>query len=68
MDIPFSTPDVYLTFNKITQKKTMFYGKDNQIETLYIGEKQNTKNKHSLIRVYNKLKDLYKKGKVELYS
>ena len=68
MDIPFYTSEVYETFENVTPTKVLFYWKNNEVETLYIWKKRTTENKFSLIRVYNKLKDIYKKWKEKDYS
>lgn len=67
MDIPFRTTEVYETFENVRPTKTLFYWTNNEVETFYIGKKQSTENKHSLIRVYNKLLDIHKKWKEKEY-
>lgn len=68
MDIPFHTTEVYETFWEIKPIKTLFYWTNNEVETFYIGAKKTTENKYALIRVYNKLKDIHRNGKEEIYS
>lgn len=68
MDIPFHTTEVYETFGEVKPIKTLFYWTKNRVETFYIGAKKTTENKYTLIRVYNKLKDIHKNGKEKLYA
>lgn len=59
---------VLWNFEKLKQKWATFNGKNWEVETQYFWEKQTTKNKRQLIRVYDKQADIYARGKVKLYA
>ncbi len=63
---PIST--ILKGFSKLTQKGALFFGKDGNVETYYIGNKKSSENKRSLIRIYNKKEDIFKKWKNRLYQ
>lgn len=54
-------------FKTLEQKGANFYGHNGQVETQYIWEKKSSKNKRSLIRIYNKIADILGKWKNRLY-
>lgn len=55
-------------FKDLSQRGATFNWKNWEVETRYIGEKQTTKNKRQLIRIYDKQVDIYSKGKVKLFA
>lgn len=57
-DIKISMEDFENTLCKIQQKSAIFKWTQWENETIYIGEKKNTKNKRNIIRIYNKIQDL----------
>lgn len=63
MDCKLSIKSVYKQFNELKQKWSKFYGWKWKLQTYYIWEKDKKKNRSYLIRVYDKLADIYKKGK-----
>lgn len=56
------------SLHNINQKWAIFIGGNGKIETRYIWEKCNSKNKRHLIRIYDKIKDILHKKKHTLYS
>lgn len=50
------------------QKGASFYNSVGDLETYYIWEKKNTKNRRILIRIYDKIADIMQKQKQELYG
>ena len=67
LDITQPIDEVLRTFKDINQIGSKFYWVGGQIETVYIGQKKR-KNKQSLIRIYNKIADIYAKGKQKLMA
>ncbi len=55
-------------FEKVEQRWSDFYGSLWEVQTRYIWEKKNTKNKRNLIRIYNKKDDILSKWKNALYQ
>lgn len=68
LDLDIDIKIVLNQFKKISQKWATFYWPEWNIQTQYIWEKQNTKNKRSLIRIYDKIADIKEKQKNELYQ
>ncbi len=61
--------DYLLTqFKSLDQKSTIFKGERWEMETYYIWEVKNSKNKRQLIRIYDKIKDSKAKNKHRQYS
>lgn len=59
--------DIIKNFSKLTEKWTKYYWAKWVLETYYIWEYQKRFNKNFIIRIYNKLEDIKKKGKQKLY-
>lgn len=68
VDVDIEISKVLETFSKLSQKWATFNGQNWEIETRYIWEKQKTKNKRQLIRIYNKIADISAKRKNHIYS
>lgn len=66
-DVILPIENVLSQFWELKQKGATFNGKNGEVETRYIWEKQNTKNKRQLIRIYDKQVDIYARKKVRLY-
>ncbi len=66
-DFPFSVNTILSKFTLWREKWAIFLGKDGNIETRYIWQSQNTKNKRQLIRIYDKIADIIAKGKNRFY-
>jgi len=64
--LPIST--ILSKFKKIGQKWAHFYDSNWEVETEYIWVKKNSKNRRSIIRIYNKKADIIAKGKNQLYQ
>ena len=64
--LPITT--ILSKFKEIGQKGAHFYGSKWEIETEYIWEKKNSKNRRSIIRIYNKKADILAKWKNKLYQ
>ena len=64
--LPIST--VLSKFNEIHQRGANFYGSKWEVETEYIGEKKNSKNRRNIIRIYDKKADIIAKWKNKLYQ
>jgi hypothetical protein len=64
--LPIST--ILSKFKEIEQKGAHFYGSKWEIETEYIWDKKNSKNRRSIIRIYNKKADILAKWKNKLYQ
>ena len=64
--LPIST--ILSKFKERGQKGADFYGSKWEIETEYIWEKKNSKNRRSIIRIYNKKADILAKWKNKLYQ
>ena len=60
--------DIIKNFTKLNQKWAQYYWCKWELETYYIGEYQKRFNKASLIRIYDKIKDIKKKQKQILYT
>lgn len=54
-------------FKDLKQKWSKFFDERGNVQTYYIGEKKPTKNKALLIRVYDKIADIYQKEKQAYY-
>lgn len=67
-DITIDIESILENFTELKQRWATFNGQWWEIETRYIWEKQKTKNKRQLIRIYNKLADIRNKKKNELYA
>lgn len=67
-DITIDIQLILETFWELKQRWATFNGQWWEVETRYIWEKQKTKNKRQLIRIYNKLADIKAKKKNHLYS
>lgn len=50
-------------FNDLKQKWCKFFDEKGNVQTYYIGEKKNSRNKALLIRIYDKIADIYQKEK-----
>lgn len=67
-DITIDIETILSNFSILKQRWATFNGQWWEVETRYIGEKQKTKNKRQLIRIYNKLVDIKNKKKNYLYA
>lgn len=67
-DFLLPIPTILSKFKKIEQRGANFYGSNGETETQYIWEKKNSKNRRSIIRIYNKKADIYAKWKNALYQ
>lgn len=67
-DITIDIDSILSTFSELKQRWATFNGQWWEVETRYIWEKQKTKNKRQLIRIYNKLVDIKNKKKNHLYA
>jgi len=65
MDVTATVNRLYASHKTKSQKK-MFYKKNQELETFYLGSKKN--NKRHFIRVYNKKLDSQKKNKFHIFS
>ncbi len=68
VDIDIEISKILETFSKLSQRWATFNGQNGEIETRYIWEKQKTKNKRQIIRIYNKIADILAKRKNDIYS
>ena len=68
VDLLLDINTVLSCFKELKQRWATFNGIDWEVETRYIWEKQKTKNKRQLIRIYNKKRDIMNKWKTPLYS
>ena len=67
LDINKDIKQILSKFKDLKQKWSKFFDERGNIQTYYIGEKKPTKNKALLIRVYDKIADIYQKEKQEYY-
>lgn len=67
MDITIPITEVLENFKDIKQIGSKFLWAWGQVETVYIGQKKRT-NKQTLIRIYNKIADIYAKWKQNLMA
>lgn len=78
-DSPIKRFDIYADFTICTeeflqeffvppQKTATFTDEKWKVETFYIWQVQNTKNKRNLIRIYNKINEIRKNEKIALYQ
>ena len=68
VDIDINITPILDNFETLTQRWATFNGQWWEVETRYIWEKQKTKNKRQIIRIYNKLADIRGKKKNEIYA
>lgn len=68
LDVKLNITDVCKNFKELKQKWCRFYDEAGNIQTYYIGEKQNRLNRSLLIRVYDKLADIKQKELQWLYK
>ena len=68
IDLDIKISSVLDEFETLKQRWATFNGQWWEIETRYIWEKQKTKNKRQLIRVYNKIADITSRKKNEIYA
>lgn len=67
LDITLPIKDILSEFKDIRQTWSKFFWAGGTIETVYIGQKKRT-NKQTLIRIYNKIADIYAKEKQRLLA
>lgn len=68
IDIKKDISKIISQFKKLEQKWTQYFWSKWELETYYIWEYQVKYNKASLIRIYDKIKDIKKKNKQILYA
>lgn len=62
LDITLPIAEILSEFKEIKQSWSKFFGVGGNVETVYIGQKKRT-NKQNIIRIYNKIADIYAKWK-----
>lgn len=67
LDITLPIQNILNEFKDIKQTGSKFFWAGGAIETVYIGQKKRT-NKQTLIRIYNKIADIYAKEKQNLLA
>lgn len=67
LDLTLPIKDILTEFKDIKQTWSKFFWAGGNIETVYIGQKKRT-NKQTLIRIYNKIADIYAKEKQRLLA
>lgn len=68
LDIKENITKLLWFFRTVKQKGGEIYDTNWDVATKYIWEIQNTKNKRTLIRIYNKILDILAKKKIKLYQ
>ena len=68
VDFVLPIEDVLDTFWELKQKGATFNGANGEVQTRYIWEKQNSKNRRQLIRIYDKQADIRAKGKSKVFA
>lgn len=67
LDVTKDISDILSNFKELKQKWSKFFDEKGKVQTYYIWEKKNTLNKALLIRVYDKIADIYQKEKQKYY-